>query len=674
MEEIAGYRVVRELGSGASGVVYEAEDPQLARRVALKLLRSGTLASAAQLERFRREREALAKVVHPHVLSVHAAGTWRGSPYVVTELLPGRTLADLPRPLPVGEALRLATQIADGLGAIHAARLVHRDPKPANVLLDRQGNAKVADLGLAVGEGQPRLTKTGVMVGTPAYMAPEAFTGEPVRGPTADVYALGLVLYELLTGQVPHNAGSLHALIAQRTGPTAPDPRLVDPSLPLGVSDVCRRALARAPEERLADGSTFASALRGVDLVASRPAPGWAKATPVVLLAAFLIAVAGVLATRDVASEATPADGGEAGASTPVPRPQSLPPGPAPLPQGLRPLGQRPTSRDPVPGLSCVAWTARGLHLLTSVPTLEHVNPGDATPEQSWPLPDAPVELTCWDPGGDWLAFAGSQGLVLVSLLDPGTAVRLDTQGEMAFALAWRGSTCLVGTASGKIFQANAEAERPSLELLADLPEGRGSGRIGGLAVDDEGVVVFRGVRTLTESGAWDTDRPLPEGSLENYSYALEHLPPRGADETVLSYRPLALLASSSDELYLGTSGHHLLRLRAAAADAFTHRRARPRPEGAGLGGVFHGPLDRLPPAHDAPVRGLALSPDGRVLASIASEKRTYGELALWEAKTGRLIERKVLSVAPQNVAWDPAGGRLALSLGEDGLRTFELR
>ena len=257
------YRVLRVLGHGASGQVLEAEEPEAGRRVAIKLLTAGQRANQAQLERFRRERQALARIDHPHVLRVHSAGRWQGTPYVVTELLSGRTLRERLQEglLAPEEAVRLALEVGRGVGALHAAGLVHRDLKPENVLLDAGEHARVADLGLVVGEEDRSLTRTGALLGTPEYMAPEGFRGERLRDPQVDVYALGLILFELLTGRLPHGASSLPALMRERVERPQVDPRSLAPGVPGPLAAVCLRALSGSPAERHPDGQAFVRAL-----------------------------------------------------------------------------------------------------------------------------------------------------------------------------------------------------------------------------------------------------------------------------------------------------------------------------------------------------------------------------------------------------------------------------
>ena len=258
---IPGYRVLSLLGSGSFADVFLAEDVSVERRVAIKLLRERT-PSASQLDRFRRERETLAGLNHPHLLRVHAAGSVGGRPYVVTELLQGKTLDDLLRETKDRDhLLDLMHQAAVGVAALHAAGLVHRDVKPENLLLDEEGKIKVADLGLVSGDDLRSLTTDGALIGTPAYMAPEMCTGRGTRDPACDVYSLGATLYEILTGEIPHPAPTIASLLLMRLALPNPDPRLLVPDLPVPLAAICMRAMEGIPQDRYPDAAAFADAL-----------------------------------------------------------------------------------------------------------------------------------------------------------------------------------------------------------------------------------------------------------------------------------------------------------------------------------------------------------------------------------------------------------------------------
>ncbi|MBL4847347.1 MAG: protein kinase [Planctomycetes bacterium] len=264
--EIPGYRDISPLGSGSFADVFSAEDESVSRRVAIKVLRAQA-PTVAQLDRFRRERETLATLNHPHVLRVHAAGSIRGRPYVVTELLPGRTLDDFLQEVHASQSgdraqlLDFVHQAALGVAALHSVGLVHRDVKPENLLVDEEGKIKVADLGLVSGADLRSLTAEGVLVGTPAYVAPELCRATGSRDPTCDVYSLGATLYEVLTGEIPNLAPNVTALLLKRMETPNPDPRQVAPDVPAALAELCQRAMELEPEDRYPDAGAFAEAL-----------------------------------------------------------------------------------------------------------------------------------------------------------------------------------------------------------------------------------------------------------------------------------------------------------------------------------------------------------------------------------------------------------------------------
>src|SRR5690348_2053083 len=198
---IPGYTILGELGRGGMGVVYRALQVDLNRPVALKVLKA-TAAGPNAIERFRAEAEAAARLRHPNIVQVYAAGTWEGQPYFALEYLEGGTLARrlAGNPQPPAEAAALVEALARAVQHAHERGVVHRDLKPANVLLSADGIPKVADFGLARRQEAGLGTRTGDLLGTPAYMAPEQAAGRPHEsGPATDVYALGAVLYECLT-------------------------------------------------------------------------------------------------------------------------------------------------------------------------------------------------------------------------------------------------------------------------------------------------------------------------------------------------------------------------------------------------------------------------------------------------------------------------------------------
>src|SRR6202045_160071 len=207
LPQVPGYRVDALLGYGGMGVVYRAWHLRLNRAVALKMLRAGPCARRDELERFLREAQAVAALRHPNIVQVHDVGDVEGRPYFTMEFVEGGDLADQIQgvPQPARQAATLVATLADAVHVAHQSGIVHRDLKPANVLLTRDGTPKVTDFGLARRlEGNGGLTLSGVPVGTPSYMAPEQARGQKAAiGPATDVYALGAILYELLTGRPP---------------------------------------------------------------------------------------------------------------------------------------------------------------------------------------------------------------------------------------------------------------------------------------------------------------------------------------------------------------------------------------------------------------------------------------------------------------------------------------
>jgi serine/threonine-protein kinase len=278
---IAGYRLVALIGRGGMGVVYEAEQLTLGRPVALKLIDPSRVDDEEYRARFVRESQIAAALEHPHVIPVYEAREDDGLLFIAMRLVRGPSLADVlasRAPLPAAQAVALVAQVASALGAAHARGLVHRDVKPANVLLHEGRHAYLTDFGVAREIGGEGLTTAGERIGTVDYMAPEQARGEPV-GPPADVYALGCVLFEALTGRVPFPAESEAARIAAHLTDPPPVASAQWPGSPAELDRAIVRALAKDPSARFADGAAFAGAiLAAVGLEAPAPAPAAAPA------------------------------------------------------------------------------------------------------------------------------------------------------------------------------------------------------------------------------------------------------------------------------------------------------------------------------------------------------------------------------------------------------------
>ncbi|MBI2932532.1 MAG: protein kinase [Planctomycetes bacterium] len=268
------YRVIETLGRGAMGVVYRAEDSVLHRDVALKLVSRVNIASPGNIERFRREAQAMAQIDHPNVVKLYDIGEFEGDPYLVMELVRGEHLAGAFARRPMRARVELIEKVARGVQAVHEHGIVHRDLKPQNVLVDENGRPHVTDFGLARLEDGAPLTRDGLAIGTPPYMAPEQIRGGSIDART-DVFALGAMLYEALTAQAPH-AGStvaeiLHAILTLEP----PPPRSLNARVPADLETICLHAIEKDPARRYPTAHAFADDLRryldGEAIAARRP-------------------------------------------------------------------------------------------------------------------------------------------------------------------------------------------------------------------------------------------------------------------------------------------------------------------------------------------------------------------------------------------------------------------
>ena len=270
------YELLRPLGQGGMAKVYLAHDGLLGRDVALKVLREQYAEDEGFVERFEREARNAAALSHPNVVQIHDRGCSEdGHYYIVMEYVPGGTLKEHVRaegPLGFEKAAGLAAQIAGALGAAHERGVVHRDVKQQNVLLAEGGRAKVADFGIALAASAASISRSSLILGTPNYMSPEQAQGEPV-GPASDLYSLGVVLYEMLTGRVPFQAETPLAVAMKHVNETAPSPREANPDVPEALDAITLRLLSKDPKDRHASAEDLIEDLRRVA----------AGATPVVV-------------------------------------------------------------------------------------------------------------------------------------------------------------------------------------------------------------------------------------------------------------------------------------------------------------------------------------------------------------------------------------------------------
>jgi serine/threonine-protein kinase len=279
--EIAGYEILGELGRGGMGVVYKARQTRLNRLVALKMILTGVHAGSEQLARLRAEAQVVARLQHPHIVNIYDVGEHQGLPYLALEYVDGGNLAQLLQDLPqqpVRRAAELTATLAAAVEHAHRRGIVHRDLKPANVLLATDGTLKITDFGLAKQlDADTARTASGAILGTPSYIAPEQAGGKGKHiGPATDVYALGAILYECLTGRPPFRAETTLDTLMQVVSEDVVPPSRLRPDCPRALEAICLKCLRKEPTERYAGAAALEDELR--HFLAGKPV--WALQRP----------------------------------------------------------------------------------------------------------------------------------------------------------------------------------------------------------------------------------------------------------------------------------------------------------------------------------------------------------------------------------------------------------
>ena len=345
--KVGPYEILGELGQGGMATVYRAYQPSLEREVALKILPDFLLQEPGFKARFHREAVAVARLQHPNILSVFDHGEYEGVVYIVSEYVEGGTLAArLGAPIQLDYSVRILRPIADALDYAHAEGIIHRDVKPSNILLDRRGVPILSDFGLArIEEAREsgRLTQTGATVGTPTYMAPEQCAGLEAHE-AADIYALAVIAYEMVTGRVPFSAPTPLGVMSAHQLKAPPPPRKINPSLPAVVEEPLLAGLAKEPGDRPATATDFVEALAaavssGSINVPMTPAPIYPLSPP---------------PPSQVPAAMSPPPPSQIPTAAPSPPPPSLawqaaPPAPPPMPVATPPLPSPPPPTVPPP-------------------------------------------------------------------------------------------------------------------------------------------------------------------------------------------------------------------------------------------------------------------------------------------------------------------------------------
>jgi serine/threonine protein kinase len=283
------YEVVAELGKGAMGVVYRANDPMLNRMVAIKTINTEEAGHEGMAEyeaRFYTEAKAAGGLNHPNIIIIYDIGKSGHLVYMAMEYIEGRELRDMladGKPIPVAQAVDIAAQVGEGLAYAHQHQVVHRDIKPANIMITPDGRAKIADFGIARMRSSETRTQTGIILGSPKYISPEQVVGKRADH-RSDIFSLGVILYESITGSTPFNGEGLSALMYQITNHDPAPPSSSNSQVPVMLDYIVAKVLAKAPEARYQSAADFANDLReckaqiltglpGVGLSTTKPVP-----------------------------------------------------------------------------------------------------------------------------------------------------------------------------------------------------------------------------------------------------------------------------------------------------------------------------------------------------------------------------------------------------------------
>jgi len=286
--KLGRFELVAEIGRGAMGIVYKAKDPMLERTVAIKTINMGMDKDGAEMyeKRFYQEARAAGGLNHPNIVTVYDIGKTADACYMAMEYIEGpelRTLLLPGKPLPAQKALSIAAQVAEGLAYAHERGVVHRDIKPANIMVPESGPVKITDFGIARMRSSNVQTQTGMMMGSPKYMSPEQVIGKRADH-RSDIFSLGVILYEMLTGAAPFSGESVNAVMYQIVNFVPPAPSAVNPAAPAALDAIVGRMLAKALEERFQSAAEIARGLRECEHQL-QAAPGAATTQPLTALA-----------------------------------------------------------------------------------------------------------------------------------------------------------------------------------------------------------------------------------------------------------------------------------------------------------------------------------------------------------------------------------------------------
>jgi serine/threonine-protein kinase len=694
---IGPYEVLGVLGQGGMGTVLRGRHPALGVVRAIKVLEARRGPDAARAAaRFEREARSLAGISHPNVVHIHESGLEGGAPWFAMDLVEGETLEDVVHrgPLPLERALDLVLGVCRGVDALHAAGVVHRDLKPQNVIVTPDGRPVVIDLGLAVApERDERLTRTGALVGTPFYMAPEQVEGGEVS-PRTDVHAIGLLLYEVVTGEVALGAGrtSVHQVVGAILARERPVPSDLRPDLPVALDRLCARAMARDPAGRFERAGDLAGA---IEALGARPGPSRRLLRQRRLVVALLAGAALVSAGAAVAVVRGRRPGGRGGEVAAVASAPGTDAAPATVDAGRASAAARELRRvasTPLPERrreAAQAWLARfpddprapearrlEREAARAVPLARLDHPsgrtfgrfvGDDPDHLVTAAGDGTLRLWArgrtgvfeeqrrWEAGGPALALITSADRRRVLLTVEGAQMRTlrpledDELKHLPFvgdveAVAVSADERRIAVAPRGPTNAVRVVDLDAIEMTDDLaPAGS---PVHALVYARSGLLLAATGQSSREGGPLAADqavRGLRDGEVEWSADVL-------SEATCLALSPDEALVA------VGCSSGQLLLL--------DPRSGEQRGELHGEGAVGEG---LLPAAHGGGVKALVFSRDGRRLYSVSEVRgQEGGELRAWSIPDGRELRAPVRCPAPgRTLDLSPDGAALLLSTRE---------
>jgi serine/threonine protein kinase len=652
------YKIINQLGVGGMAVVYRAIDTLLDRNVAVKILLPEVSSKEKLLKRFNREAKTLANLSHSNIVKVMDYGEHEGLPYLVLEFISGGTLSDrLEKPLPYAEAAAILAPIARALAYAHQQKVVHRDIKPANILLNDSGQAMLSDFGILKMidvEESHGLTGTGKIAGTPAYMSPEQIRGKEIDG-RSDIYSLGIVFFEMVTGRKPYTANTPIELSMQHLHDPIPKAKQYVRDIPPVVEQIFVKAMAKKPEERYQSMTVFATALEKLaGITTTRPKSGWdipavesngpspysiSKLNKIALVIASMVILLGIGAVFfrqqffGTTESATPVP---IAIDLPTALPPTVPPKvdtPTATPVALTPDNSNPTTS------SAAVIRAGNVSELIQTNRIEKIS----------------VIKTEWMQNGEWIINVGSDG---VSFIDPDEAVvkeKIDIPGEIPISMAISPSNdrlyVLVG---GNIRVYNIQ----TLKLVHSYPV---TGGASSLAVSADGSLVALGISDSKVQLLNAEDGRVIRNIRSNYGgWAVAFSPDSSIVAGGTSQGVLIWEASSGSWLPLSGGQNSSVKSLAFSNDGRTLA-------GGSKGTIFlwnvaNGEMLVQADGNFGNVNSLDFSPDDSILVTGSDD----GLVRLWNTNTGTLLRSLTAHTSSVfSVTFSPDGQQIVSGANE---------